>query len=105
MAIFDNTIDILLADAAELQEIDGDFLVGDCSNRYIEYLVSSHKGHYKENPLIGIGINYYLNSNGNRQVIKRDIIDQLNKDIFTNPDVDLIDFPSSIRINKVIVEK
>lgn len=105
MAIFDNTIDILLADGAELQEQDGDFFVGDCSNRYIEYLVSSHLGHYKESPLVGIGINSYLNSNGNRQVIKRDIIDQLNKDIFTNPDVDLSDFPSSIRINKVIVEK
>lgn len=103
MAIFDNTFDIVLGDDAELQEVNGDFATGDNSNRYIEYLVSSHQGHYKEFPLIGIGIRGRLNATENKQVLESDIIKGLKGDIFANPDVDLADYPSSIRINKVII--
>ena len=105
MAIFDNTKDILLADGAELQAKNGDFKLGDASNRYIEYYVSSHQGHYKESPTIGIGIQSYLNSNEKKSIIERDIINQLNRDIFTNPDIDLGEYPSKIIVNKVVIEK
>jgi len=106
MAIFDNTYDLLLDDNADFQDDgNGDFLTGDCSNRYIEYLVVSFQGHYKEFPLIGIGIAGYLNAAVNRQILQRDIIEGLTNDIFVTPDVDLDDYPDQIKINNVVIEK
>jgi hypothetical protein len=81
MAIIDNTIDMLLTPEAELQELNGDFLTGDCSNNYILYITASHRGHYREFPLVGIGIDIFLNSSVNRQLLTRDIIEQLQADI------------------------
>jgi hypothetical protein len=105
MALFDNTIDILLGDGGELLEKDGDFLVGDASNRYIEYLLSAHPGHYKEFPAIGVGIHSYLNSSVKRNIIQSDITRSLNNDIFNKPDVDVSEWPSKIVVNSVVVEK
>ena len=106
MAIIDNTLDILLDDNQDFQDDgDGDFLTGDCSNRYIQYLVVSFQGHYKEFPLVGLGIENYLNSSVNKQILERDIIAQLTADIFVTPDVDLSNFPDDIAINNVVIEK
>ena len=105
MAIFNNTTDILLDPVNGLQELNGDFLTGDCSNTYIYYITSAHLGHWKQFPLVGIGIDSYLNSSTNRQLLERDIIAQLNNDIFTNPSIDLTDWPNSIKINNVIITK
>ena len=105
MAIFNNITDILLDDNADLQEQDGDFLIGDCSNRYIEYITKAFQGHYKESPLVGIGIEYYLNANVNPQILERDIIKQLQDDIFITPDVDLSNYPIEIKINDVVIRK
>ena len=105
MALFDNTIDILLADEGELQEENGDFLVGDTSNRYIEYILVAHQGHYKEFPTIGVGIHSFLNSSVQRNIIQSDIIKQLKNDIFNTPDVDVSEWPSKLIVNDVVVEK
>lgn len=105
MAIFNNVTDILLDSSSELQEKDGDFLTGDCSNNYIYYITSAHLGHWKQFPLVGIGINSYLNSSTNRQLLERDIIAQLTSDIFTNPSVDLTNWPDEVKINSVVITR
>lgn len=105
MALFDNTIDILLGDGGELQEENGDFLVGDASNRYIEYLLVAHQGHYKEFPTIGVGIHSFLNSSTPRNIIESDIVRSLTNDIFNKPDVDVREWPSKLIVNNVVVEK
>jgi len=106
MAIIDNTNDLLLDDNSDFQnDGNGDFLVGDCGNRYIQYITVSFPGHYKEFPLIGIGIEGYLNAAVNRQILERDIIKQLTDDIFVTPDVDLNEYPPIVRINNVVIEK
>ena len=105
MAIFNNTNDILLTQESELQELNGDFLTGDCSNNYIYYITASNLGAYKQFPLVGIGINSYLNSGGNRQLLESSIIRQLKNDIFSTPGVDLSDFPDTVKINNVVVTR
>lgn len=104
MAIIENTIDVLLDTDSELQELNGDFLTGDCSNNYLYYITASHTGAYKQFPLVGIGIDSYLNAGANTEVLEADIIAQLTNDIFTNPSVDLAKWPSSIKINNIIIE-
>ena len=105
MALFDNTIDILLGDGGELQEENGDFLVGNASNRYIEYILSAHQGHYKEFPLVGVGIHKFINSSVQRNIIQSDIVKQLKNDIFNTPDVDVSEWPNKLIVNDVVVEK
>ena len=105
MAIINNTIDILLDASSELQENDGDFLVGDCGNNYIYYFTSSHLGHYKQFPLVGIGISDYLNSSANKQLLESNIIRQLKNDVFSTPGVDLTEWPDQVKINNVVVTK
>ena len=94
MALFDNTIDILLADEGELQEENGDFLVGDASNRYIEYLLVAHQGQYKEFPAIGVGIHSFLNSSVQRNSRPSDIVKQLTNDIINNHDFYVREWPN-----------
>lgn len=93
--------DIILDSDGELIEVDGDFKTGDNSNNLIRYIVEANKGEYKEFPQLGVGVLRYLNGNKNIQEIERDIINELKSDVFQDPDVDLEDYPSIIKINKV----
>lgn len=98
------TFDIILDSSGELQELNGDFLTGENDNNLIKYIVNANKGEFKESPSFGVGINLQLNGNKNVQEIERDIINELVSDVFTNPDVDMDEFPNVIRINKVVFE-
>jgi hypothetical protein len=97
------TFDIIL-DGGELIEENGDFKRGDNANNLISYIVQANNGEYKEYPELGVGILTYLNGNKNIQEIERDIINELKADVFPDPDVDMDDYPSTIRINKVSFE-
>jgi len=97
------TFDIILDDNG-LQEVNGDFKQGDNANNLIKYIVSANKGEFKEFPSFGVGINLQLNGTTNIQEIERSIIDQMISDVFPDPDVDMEDYPSTIRINKVSFE-
>jgi hypothetical protein len=98
------TFDIILDSDGELIPENGDFKTGDNANNLISYLVQANKGEYKEFPEIGVGIETYLNGIKNIQEIERDIINELKADVFPDPDVDMDDYPSIIRINKVSFE-
>jgi len=97
------TFDIIL-DENGLQEVDGDFKQGDNANNIIKYIVNANKGEFKEFPNFGVGITLQLNGSKNIQEIERMIIDQLISDVFPDPDVDMSDYPSTIKVNKVSFE-
>ncbi len=50
-------IDILLDDNNDVQVKDGDFVVGNSDNQNVELLFLANKADWKQNPMIGIGIN------------------------------------------------
>lgn len=97
------TYDIILDSDGELQEVSGDFKKGDNANNLLSYLIQANKGEYKEYPLLGMGINNYLNDTKNPQQIKRDIRVQLSADVFPDADIDISEFPT-IKINKTVIK-
>lgn len=77
-------------------EADGDFVTGDADNNYIEYILVSSPGHWKEFPVVGVGIYNYLQGTQSPQVLQRNILVQLKADIFTKPYVDVRSFPTIV---------
>ena len=94
--------DILLDSDQELVATTvGDFRLGDASNNLIKYIIVSHIGNWKEFPLVGVGVDNYLNSNITADEIETEIKSALQADVFRNPVVDASNFPSVIDVNKV----
>ena len=63
---------------------------------YLEFIIASSKGHWKEKSSIGVGMWLWIQSTASPQQLKREIIQQLTNDIFTNPFVDVSAFPTVI---------
>ena len=94
------TFDIILDDDGFI-EVNGDFKTGENDNNLISYIVKAAPGDYKEFPTLGVGIDQYLNGIGSAQQIESNIIEQISSDKpFPNPDVDMENYPSTIKINK-----
>ena len=80
----------------DFQEKNDDFLSGDADNQVIERIILSSPGHWKEFPVIGIGIWNYLQGTQSAQVLQRNIQVQLKADIFPKPYVDVSRWPTVI---------
>jgi hypothetical protein len=110
MGLFDTTWSLqvekllppVLRDCQFIEKND-DFKTGDPENNYIEYIVVSSPGHWKEFPVVGVGIYNYLQGTQSPQVLQRNISLQLKNDIFSKPLVDVRSFPT-IYINHVTIE-
>lgn len=87
----------------DFQVFNDDFLAGDADNQTIERIILSSPGHWKEFPIIGIGIWNYLQGTQSSQVLARDISVQLKADIFPKPYVDVSRWPTVI-INNTTFE-
>lgn len=95
--------DILLDNDQELVAENDDFRTGDASNNIIKYIIASHTGNWKEFPLVGVGIDQYLNSSLPTDQMETIIKSALQADVFRNPDVDASDFPDTIEVNKIVL--
>ncbi len=58
---------------------DGDFVIGESDLQHIEHIIASQRGGYKQFPLIGVGINQYINSPIDG-ILRREIQLQLQAD-------------------------
>jgi hypothetical protein len=97
--------DILLDDTENLQDDGtGDFKTGDASNQLMYYIVKSGQGNWKEFPLVGVGIEGYVNSDIGRYDLEQLIKGQLRTDVFLKATVNAENFPPEIIINKVAFE-
>jgi hypothetical protein len=109
MSLFDATWSLqvekllppVLRDADFVLNVD-DFKPGEADNIYIQFILVSSPGHWKEYPLVGIGIFKYLQGTQSKQVLLTAIREQLEADIFRVPLINVSDFPTVI-INKVSV--
>ena len=72
--------DIDLETDLDLKIIDGDFVISDSDQNHVINILKAYLGGYKQFPLIGVGIDYYLASAGTQQVIKRNITVQMESD-------------------------
>ena len=93
----------ILRNRGMIDDGNGDFMQGVADNNYIEYIIVSAPGHWKEFPVVGVQIFGYLLSSNSPQVLRRAIELQLRNDIFTKPSVDVSLFPV-IRVNKVTID-
>lgn len=75
--------DILLDTDGDLDFINGDFAIGFSDNQHIQDILESFPGSWKEYPLVGVGLDFYLNSTGKEQTIKNEITRQLTSDGFS----------------------
>lgn len=72
--------DIDLETDLDLKIIDGDFAISDSDQNHVINILKAYAGGYKQFPLVGVGIDYYLASAGTQQVIKRNITVQMESD-------------------------
>jgi len=77
----------------DLEIRNGDFVTGDTDQQNIELLLLSHKGAFKEHPILGVGITDYLKSPEiiSRLRLENEISNQLEFDNFFVKDLDVND--------------
>jgi len=68
----------------------------------MERILVSSPGHWKQFPLVGVGIFNYLQGTQSAQVLQRNIIEQLESDVFQKPLVDVSNFPTIV-IDKSVI--
>ena len=64
----------------DLYIIDGDIAIAESDNQHISDTLNAFPGWWKENPQDGVGIFQYLNSSGQEQLIRKNIMMQLQSD-------------------------
>lgn len=72
--------DILFNEDFDLIIKDGDFKVAESDENHIALIIKTYLGAWKEYPLVGVGIDMYLASSGNENLLKRNISVQLAAD-------------------------
>ena len=109
MSLFDTNWSIQVAKIlppvlrdADFIMLNGDFAPIDPSNLYIERILVSSPGHWKQFPLVGVGIFNYLQGTQSSQVLQRNISQQLESDVFQKPLVDVSNFPTIVIDQSVI---
>ena len=72
--------DFINDNEGDLSFLNGDFKVDFSDNQHQVDIIQSSKGSWKQYPLLGVGINNYLNSSGAQLVFKREVQTQLESD-------------------------
>ena len=95
--------DIDLETDLDLKIIDGDFVISDSDQNHVINILKAYLGGYKQFPLVGVGIDYYLASAGTQQVIKRNITVQMESDGYKVNKIEVLGQSKySIDANRVI---
>ena len=73
--------DVIFTD--DIQILNGDFLVTDSEVQHIEHILSADKGHFRQFPLIGLGILKLNGGSIDKTALKQDIRTQLRSDEYS----------------------
>ena len=82
--------DISLEEDLDLTITNGDFVISDSDQNHVINILKAYTGGFKQFPLVGVGIDYYLASSGTQQVIKRNITVQLESDGYKVNEVEVL---------------
>ena len=74
--------DITVDGSNDLLIYNGDFKLSPSDNQHAEHIIRTYIGHWKEYPLLGVGIDFYRASAGLQGKLKRDINSNLTSDGF-----------------------
>jgi len=95
--------DIELNDELDLTIENGDFKISESDQTHVISIIKSYTGAFKQFPLVGVGIDYYIASSGTQQVIKRNITVQMEADGYKVNEVSISgDSTYSIDANRII---
>jgi hypothetical protein len=95
--------DIELDDSLDLTIENGDFKISNSDQTHVINIIKSNLGAFKQFPLVGVGIDYYIASSGSQQVIKRNITVQMEADGYSVNDIAISgDNTYSIDANRII---
>lgn len=72
--------DFLSDDLGDLKIQDGDFFCGEADSEHVIDIFNSSPGHWKEFPLLGVGIDSYRNSSGKANELAKIAKIQLESD-------------------------
>lgn len=72
--------DIKLTDSLDLDIVNGDFKISESDQTHIILLMKTYQGSWKQFPLVGLGIDYYIASSGSRNLLKRAMTVQMEAD-------------------------
>ncbi len=72
--------DIILDENFDLVIENGDFKISNSDMQHIELICITDVGHWKQSPLLGVGIMKYIASSGQQDALKRAINIQLASD-------------------------
>lgn len=86
------------------KEVNGDIVIEESRDTIIKDLLEAMPGHFKEFPTLGIGIWQYINSDRDPQVIARNIKVGLQADIFSNPKVNMSEWPPKIKVDEFEIQ-
>lgn len=75
-----NVMDFKLDNDGDLVFEKGDLKLDFSDKQHIKDIISSNTGWWKQFPLVGVGVQYYLNSSGLQQQLEREIKIQLVAD-------------------------
>ena len=79
--------DITLDDNFDLIIENGDFKISYSDMKHIQLICITDLGHWKESPLLGVGIEKYIASSGQTDALKRSINVQLASDGYKVNDI------------------
>ena len=94
--------DILLGDDGDLIIKNGDFLVGDSDVQHVNDIIEASPGYYKQFPILGVGIDSYMNSSGKEQQLNNAIRINLESDSYQLNGVDILTDAGIINSNTQI---
>lgn len=95
--------DIELNDELDLTIENGDFKISESDQTHVINIIKSSTGAFKQYPLVGVGIDYYIASSGTQQVIKRNITVQMEADGYKVNEISISgDSTYSIDANRII---
>ena len=86
----ENRNDLEIDNDGDLLIVNGDFVVSKSDESHISDIVNSHKGEYKQWPLIGFGISKYLKGTDiSKYKFLRDLKEQLNYDNYQDVEINI----------------
>jgi len=83
--------DLTIDETGDLVFLNGDLKLSNSDEQDCVLLINTAAGAWKQSPTIGVGIQAYLGSSGQTAALRKNIVEQLRLDGFSNIDVQLND--------------
>jgi hypothetical protein len=82
-------VDFTLDGNSDLLIESGDFVLSHSDGMHMEHIIYSNLGYWRNAPLVGVGIEYYLNASVGTADVKREIKIQLEADGYQVQSIDV----------------